>query len=112
MRTALTRRITGRPGRVILLVIFLAMLNAFDLVFTILAHRIGEFREANPIAALLLDHTAALVAFKAAALLVASAIFIVFRRHWLTELVCWTFCGVYTALSILWMVYYANPPVR
>ena len=91
-----------------LLVVFLLVVNAFDLVFTILAHRIGGFSEVNPIARRLLDHTEALIAFKAAGVTVACAVFTAFRRRRLTELVCWFFAVGYTLLLFIWMAYYSH----
>ncbi len=109
LRAFMRKRLSGRAGRVVLLVLFLCMLNAFDLAFTLLAYRIGHFSELNPLAARLLNHTASLVALKLTAVAAASAIFIIFRRHWLTELACWVFSGLYTVLSFIWMLYYSRP---
>jgi hypothetical protein len=91
----------------VLLVAIICLLNWFDLTFTLLANEVGNFRELNPIAGLLVNHSTGLVAFKFASLGVASIIFIVFRRHWFTEAACWCFFIVYTMLSLVWMSYYS-----
>ena len=97
---------TGRSGRVVVLVIFICLVNGFDLAFTLLAHQTGHFHEANPLARPLLSHSTALIAFKVSAVVAASVIFIVFRRYWLTEIACWVFGIVYMALSLAWNSYY------
>jgi len=106
LQAAWRRRPSARPRRVLLLVGVICLLNGFDLAFTLLARQVGQFREVNPVARPLLERPAALVAFKVAAVLVASVIFIAFRRHRLTEIACWGFCFVYTALSLVWTTYY------
>ena len=105
-RAWLRLRQSGRSGRVILLVLMIAMLNAFDLAFTILAQRIGGFHEVNPLARMMLGNPSVLIVFKLSAALLASSVFIIYRRHWLTELACWAFAMVYTVLSLMWTTYY------
>lgn len=97
----------ARGRRVLLLIGFLWMVNLFDLTFTILAHQLGGFRELNPIAAGILHHADILTAFKVCAVLGATLIFAVYRRRLFTELACWLLAGVYTALSFIWLAYYA-----
>jgi len=96
----------GRTRRIVLALAFIWIVTIFDLLFTILAHRIGNFQELNPIARGLLDVTEALIVYKLALVGVASIIFYVFRRHRLTELACWACCVVFTGLVFLWMAYY------
>ncbi len=95
-----------RARRVVLLLAMLTVVNAFDLVFTLIAAGSDSFRELNPIAAALLGSAAALVAFKAFTVLLAFAIFIRFRRHLLTEIACWGLSGIYAVLAGRWWVYY------
>ena len=100
--------IAGRARRVVLMIIFIWILNIFDLSLTILAHEVGGFREVNPIARGLLNVSAKLVFFKLSTVTLATAILLAFRRHRLTEFACWGLCCVYTALAFRWMAYYAG----
>jgi len=95
-----------RARRVVLLLLCLWLLNIFDLVFTILGSRLEHFEELNPLARHLLDHPAALTAFKLALLSFTSVVFVIFRRHWLTEFGCWCLATVYTVLAAVWLSYY------
>ncbi len=106
LRAVWDQVLNARAQRVLLLVMFICILNAFDLAFTVLAHEIGNFEETNPFARMLLHNTTLLVTFKLAAVGTATIIFIIFRRHWLTEMACWSFCFVYTVLSLMWTSYY------
>ena len=101
----------GDPGarrarRVTLILVLLWVANAFDLVFTLLAVRVGGFEEANPIAAPLLNSAGLLVTFKILAVLFASIIILKFRRRLLTEIGCWGLCITYTLVSARWWIYY------
>ena len=78
----------------------------FDLIFTLLALNLGNFVEANPIAAMFVDDTAAIVAFKIGTLGLATVILLKFRRHRFTELCSWLICAVHTVLAFVWMGYY------
>ena len=95
-----------RARRVVLLLLCLWMLNVFDLILTILANRVGQFEELNPLARRLLDSPAALAAYKFALLTFTSAVFLIFRRHWLTEVGCWCLAAVYAVLAVVWLEYY------
>lgn len=95
-----------RANRVILLVVLLWILNAFDLAFTIIAHDLGGFREANPLAAAVLGHPYRLVAFKLALVAFGSVVLLALRRRPVAELACWLLCGVYMVLGIVWMIYF------
>jgi len=109
LRRARNDVLACRSRRVVLMLVLLWILSGFDLVFTLLAQQIGDFREANPVARELLASPALLVAFKVSTLMYASAILLVLRRHWLTELGCWCLSVVYTGLSFAWFVYYTTP---
>lgn len=95
-----------RARRVVLLVILLWMLNLFDLIFTLLAVRLGSFVELNPLARPLLHTPLGLSAFKLAMLTFTSFIFLVCRRRVLTEVGCWVLSVVYTCLGVFWLRYY------
>lgn len=96
----------SRARRVVLLIVLLSVVNAFDLAFTLLASSSAHFVELNPIAAGLVHTTAGLVAFKILTVLLAFCILFHFRRRALTELACWALCGVYAALAGRWWLYY------
>ena len=93
-----------------LVLIFLWVLNVFDLLFTMLAHQIGYFEEVNPLARGLLGSPVALVAFKLAMLSFATGVFFVFRKRVLTEVACWCMTGTYIVLSVVWLKYYHGHP--
>ena len=95
-----------RARRVILTLVLLWVANAFDLIFTLLAIRVGGFEEANPIAEPLLNNAGLLVTFKILAVLFASIIILKFRKRLLTEIGCWGLCLTYTLLSARWWIYY------
>lgn len=95
-----------RARRVVLLLVLLGIVNAFDLTFTLMAAKTSRFVELNPFAAALVKNTAGLVAFKALLVLFAATVFLRFRRHRLTEIACWGLCGIYATLAGRWWVYY------
>ena len=88
--------------------ILLWVLNLFDLIFTLLAVRLGSFVELNPLARNLLHTPIGLSAFKLAMLTFTSFIFLVYRRRALTEASCWLLSVVYTYLGVLWLNYYVT----
>lgn len=97
-----------RPVRVMLLLSAVWMLNAFDLLFTILAARLGSFVELNPVAAHLLgDGTyTALGMFKTALVVIGTCLLWQCRRYRLCEVGCWMVFFVYTGLAWRWLRYY------
>ncbi len=95
-----------RGHRVILLLILVWIVGMFDLMFTLLAMDLGNFIEANPIAASFIHDTEAIVAFKICALGLATVILLKFRRHRFTELCSWIICAAHTLLAFVWMGYY------
>ena len=106
LRAARTDATASRTRRIVLALAFIWIVTIFDLLFTVLAQRIGNFQELNPIARELLNFTEGLIVYKFALVGIASIIFYVFRRHRLTEAACWACCGVFTGLAFLWMAYY------
>jgi len=99
-----------RCRRVVLLLAMLWLCGVFDLVFTLTAHRIGNFAELNPLAAALLGCPAALIAFKLAMLAVGSVILFLFRHRLIAEIACWALSVIYVALSAIWLQYYTFLP--
>ena len=95
-----------RSRRIFLLVLLIWIIGLADLLFTVLARDIGHFRETNPIAASLIQTTGWLVTFKLASLIIASVIFIGFRRRLITEVACWLVSGVHVGLAFIWLSYY------
>jgi hypothetical protein len=96
----------GRVRRVLLMLMLLCLVNAFDLSFTIIAARTGSFKECNPIAAPLVASQGQLAAFKIFMVLFAASVIVTFRRHWLTELGCWVMTATYVGLAVVWWMYY------
>ena len=95
-----------RSRRVTLILVMLWIVNAFDLVFTLLAVKAGGFIEANPIAAPLMNDVALLVIFKILVVAMASIIILKFRKRLFTEIGCWGLFLTYTLLSAIWWLYY------
>ena len=95
-----------RGRRVVLMVVFIWIVSVFDLTFTMLAHKMGGFRELNPVARNLLDSSDALIIWKVATVLAASLVFLVLRRRRVTEVGCWGLAVVHTVLAFLWAGYY------
>ena len=105
--------LAARTRRLVLALIAIWVLNLFDLTFTVLAGRIGGFEEVNPLARDILHESGRLLLFKLVTLGLGTAILLLFRRHWVTEAAAWLVCGVYVALSFIWVAYYAHPlPIR
>jgi len=103
------RPASRRGRRVVLLVIGLSLVNAFDLAFTLLGSRHTDFVEMNPLAACLIHHTLGLVVFKVVITSIGLLIMLRFRSRWFTELSCWGLCGVYSALAGIWWSYWLAP---
>ncbi|MCK4624746.1 MAG: hypothetical protein KAV00_05500 [Phycisphaerae bacterium] len=95
-----------RSRRVTLILVLLWIVSGFDLVFTLLAVKTGEFVEGNPLAAPLMDDPALLVIFKVLVVAMASIIIFKFRKRLFTEIGCWGLCLTYTLLSAIWWIYY------
>jgi hypothetical protein len=95
-----------RPRRVLLLVIVLWVLNAFDLKFTLLAQHIGGFIEMNPLARMFVSDSGALIAYKFALIIPATVIFLALRRRLITEVGCWLLLAAHVALAFIWREYY------
>jgi len=105
---ALLRRTPGEAGRlrarrVVLLLLMLAMLNAFDLACTIAVRSHKIFEEANPIARPLMERPILVVLFKVTLVSFAAAVFFAYRTRRVVELACWCVCALYVVLAFLWM---------
>ena len=100
--------LAARPVRVTLLLGAVWLLNGFDLIFTLVACRLGCFIELNPIAARVLgdDNFAGIIIFKCALVGCGSAILYWFRGYRVTELSCWLLACVYSGLAVRWHRYY------
>ena len=99
---ALTRR--GR--RVVMLLLFVCLLNTFDLIFTLLACRHEGFTELNPIARKLIADPSTLIAFKITFVGLGSIVLFWFRTHPLAEIGCWGVCAFYSILAGVWWRFY------
>ena len=104
--TILRNRGARRGIIAIVVLVFLWVLNIFDLTVTLVNVNAGGFQEANPIAATLLHSPAHLAAYKLTLVTAASIIFIAYRRSRIAEIGCWGACLVYLALAHVWQVYH------
>lgn len=95
-----------RTRRVLLMLILIWLVGIFDLVFTLLAVRIGGFHEGNPLARQFIESPGALTIFKFAALVMASIILLAFSRRRFTEIGCWFIALVYVGLAMLWVEHF------
>jgi hypothetical protein len=96
-----------RPRRVVFALGLIWILNVFDVVFTLLAFRIGEFREGNPLAREFVYAGESLIAYKVMTVGLASLLLILLWRRKLTEIACWAGFGGYLLLSVLWAAYFS-----
>ena len=93
----------ARSHRVICVVMGIWMLNAFDLIFTLLSHRHGLLDEENPIARFVLGNgTLSIVLFKVGLVLIGSYPLLRFRRVRLAELASYVVLAAYAFLAIRW----------
>lgn len=93
----------ARSHRVICVVMGIWLLNAFDLIFTLLSHRHGLLDEENPIARFVLGNgTLSIVLFKIGMVLIGSYPLLRFRRLRLAELAAYVVLAAYAFLAIRW----------
>jgi hypothetical protein len=88
--------------QVVRLVLVIVALSVHDLVCTLCAHDLGNFRELNPLAAPLLSHGPTVVAFKLSLTLGAAIVFLVARSRRLVQIGSWWMGVVYTVLILRW----------
>jgi hypothetical protein len=111
LRTALKRcfRWLIRPRRVLLLLTAVWIVNIFDLGYTLLESIRRDFIEVNPLAAKLVGASPeALVVYKAALVVVSSAILLAHRRQRIAELACWFLFAIHLYVGICWARYYED----
>lgn len=91
-----------RPVRVALLLGLLALLNGFDLGFTLLADRYGRLMELNPVAACVVadDHWLPLAAYKLALVTFGMGVLWRLRGRVLAEWAAWGLVMAY--VGVLW----------
>ena len=93
----------ARSHRVICLVAGIWLLNAFDLMLTVLAHEQGLLQEQNPIARHLLQMgVPSIVLFKIGLVLIGSYPLLRFRRARITELGTLVILVAYALLAVHW----------
>lgn len=93
----------ARSHRVICIVLGIWLLNAFDLMFTILSHQQGLLDEGNPLARQFLQYgTPSVVLFKIGLVLIGSYPLLRFRRMRVAELGAFTILVAYALLSFHW----------
>ena len=98
-----------RAHRVILLLVVIWGLNAFDLGFTLHQAPSIHFVEMNPLAAQLLDAPpAALFMYKFSLVGAGTVILVSLRRHAVSELACWFLLAAYFYVTARWFVYYEH----
>ena len=96
-----------RAHRVLLLLVVIWGLNAFDLGFTLHQAPSLHFVEMNPLAARLLDAPpAALFTYKFSLVGAGTVILVSLRRHTVSELACWFLLAAYFYVAARWFVYY------
>ena len=91
--------------QVVRLVLVIVALSVHDLLCTLCAHDLGNFRELNPLAAPLLSHAPSVVAFKLSLTLGAAIVFLVARSRRLVQIGSWWMGVVYTVLILRWAAY-------
>ena len=93
----------ARSHRVICLVAGIWLINAFDLMLTVLAHQQGLLQEENPIARHLLQKgVPSIVLFKIGLVLIGSYPLLRFRRARITELGTLVILVAYALLAVHW----------
>jgi hypothetical protein len=95
--------VEARSHRVILLVLGIWLLNAFDLAFTVLAFQQGMLHEENPVARYMLSHgISSIMLFKIGLVLVGSYPLLRFRTARVTELGSMVILIAYAMLAMHW----------
>lgn len=97
----------SRAHRVVCIVAGIWILNAFDLVLTLLAHDLGVLHEENPLAlGFLLHGTPSIMLFKIGLVLLGSYPLLRFRTTRISELGALVVMVVYAFLAIRWSACY------
>lgn len=96
-----------RPQRVVCLLIGLWLINGFDVVLTVAAHRQGLLDETNPIAARLLSHSpTALLLYKLALVTFASTVLLTHRKQFIAEIAATGMLVIYALVAVHWRLCY------
>ena len=97
----------ARESRILVALLLVWVLSAFDLVFTMTEAASAHFVELNPIAALLLDGPPHLLfLYKFGMLGVGTLILYRLRTHSVAELGCWFLLAATAYVILRWYVYY------
>jgi hypothetical protein len=103
----ISQAVCGRIRLLILLLIGIWVLNLFDLQFTLMALQLGLLREMNPVAAGVMAHgDSALVAYKAALVIVPTGLLWWCRRHPWAVRAAWLVATIYVVLAVSWYLLY------
>jgi hypothetical protein len=95
--------VSGRPRRVLAVLLAVWMLNAYDLWMTLEADRHGLLVELNPVAATILPGgTTAIILYKLSLVTLGSTLLVACRRHRASEYGAWTTLLVYGLLTTHW----------
>lgn len=99
--------VIGRPTRVVVLVVAVALMGLGDLCMTMMHLSTIGMNEANPIARYVMQYNLpwVLVAWKCACIALSSLIFFRFRTRVSVELGVWFCCLVMAWLSVRWIRY-------
>lgn len=99
--------VEARSHRVICVLIGIWLLNAFDLMFTLLSNEQGVLHEENPLARHVLQNGfVSVILFKIGLVLIGSYPLIRFRRARVTELGTYLIFAAYAVLAFRWSTYY------
>lgn len=103
VRRMLARVVAARPHRVLCMIAGVWLLNAFDLVFTVLAHQQGFLVEVNPVACCLLEWGAAwIIAYKIILVAAGSYPMVCFRTAPVAEFGAFVVFVCYFVLAAWW----------
>lgn len=80
-------------------------LSGLDLAWTLLASQAGIMQELNPLGAKLIEKPIFLIAFKAAATLVAAGLLAALRNYRRAQLASWWLCLVCALVTCRWLVF-------
>ncbi len=96
-----------RGRRVVMLLFAIVLMNAFDLTFTLEAHRQGVLVESNPLANYLLGCGVSFVTlYKISLVACGSLILLLCRRNRFAEGMVWAIALIYVGVSLQWMYCY------
>jgi len=97
----------SRAHRVVLLVVGIWVLNAFDLLLTLLAHQRGLLQEGSPVARWILGlGTPSVILFKVGLVMIGSYPLLRFRTARITELGTLVILLAYALLAVHWSACY------